>query len=86
MVHRKSGSYKIAVLDLRNGTVQVISSGNMDESPSFSPNGQMIVYASERNDGASTLSSVSVGGNAQQRLSHERDSAREPAWAPFGQN
>jgi len=84
MVHRQSGAYKIAVMDLNSNSIEVISNGRMDESPSFSPNGQMIVYASERNGGASTLNSISVGGNAQQRLSHERDSAREPAWAPFG--
>lgn len=84
MVHRESGAYKIAVMNLDSGSVDIISSGRMDESPSFSPNGQMIVFASERSGGASTLNSISVGGNAQQRLSHERDSAREPAWAPFG--
>ena len=83
MVHRQSGAYKIAVMTLSDNRMSVLSNGGMDESPSFSPNGQMIVYAAERNGGASTLNSISVGGDAQQGLSHERDSAREPAWAPF---
>lgn len=84
MVHGEGNRYRIAVLDLDNGAMQVLTDGPLDESPSFAPNGRMIIYAAEvRNRGV--LAAVSVDGRVKQRLSAREGDAREPVWAPIRQ-
>jgi TolB protein len=82
MVHGDGSRFQIAVLDLKTRALQVLSNGPLDESPSFAPNGRMIIYAAEeRNRGV--LAAVSVDGRVKQRLSAREGDAREPAWAPL---
>ncbi len=81
MVHSNRGDYRIAVMDMATRTVNVLTAGRMDESPSFAPNGTMILYASKKG-GQSILSAVSVDGRMHQKLAFERGEVREPAWAP----
>ncbi len=83
MVHGNGNRYQIAVMDLENGAMQVLTDTSLDESPSFAPNGSMIIYATEsRNKGV--LSAVSVDGRVHQRLVLQEGDAREPVWAPYG--
>jgi TolB protein len=69
------------VQDLDTGVMQVLSQGNLDESPSFAPNGSMIIYASKAGN-RGILATVSVDGNVQQRLALDEGDVREPAWSP----
>jgi TolB protein len=68
-------------MDLAFQTTNVLTAGRYDESPSFSPNSDMILYAS-RKGRASVLSSVSVDGKMQQNLTFDSGEVREPAWSP----
>lgn len=81
MVHGNGGSYRIAVMDIGSRSISELTSGPSDESPSFAPNGSMILYASKKG-GNSFLSAVSVDGKMQQRLQFEGGEVREPAWSP----
>lgn len=45
LVSRVNGDYRIATLDTENDEIRILSSGTLDESPSFAPNGSMIIYA-----------------------------------------
>ena len=77
--------YRIAVLDRRygtNGEVRLISPGNLDESPSFAPNGSMILYAARENQ-RGVLYAVSADARVRQRLVLADGDVREPAWSPF---
>lgn len=82
MVHGSGGSYRIAVLDLKTRALRVLTKGRLDESPSFAPNGSMILYASKE-AGSGQLSAVSFDGRVHQRLRLESGEVREPAWSPL---
>ncbi|ROR29795.1 Tol-Pal system beta propeller repeat protein TolB [Inmirania thermothiophila] len=84
LVNGDGGRYRVAVLELDTGLMRVLTDGTLDESPSFAPNGSMILYAT-RDRGRGVLAAVSVDGRVQQRLVPEAGDVREPAWSPFNQ-
>lgn len=85
MVHRSQGKFRIAVLERETQHFRVLTKGTLDESPSFAPNGRMIIYATEE-EFRGILSAVSVDGRARQRLSFNRGDVREPVWSPYKVN
>ena len=82
MVHGNNGNYRIGYLDLDNGYMNILTNNRLDESPSFSPNGSMIIYATNGQLG-SELAAVSADGSVHQRLAQQDGEVREPAWGPF---
>ncbi len=85
LVHSTGGSYHIAILDLYNSNsyINVLTKGPLDESPSFAPNGSMIIYATTGRRGGQ-LAAISVDGRIKQRLGVDyQGDVREPAWGPF---
>jgi TolB protein len=81
-VTRDGGRFQVALLDLSNQQVQVITDSDRDESPSFAPNGRMILLATVRG-GRGVLSAVSSDGRIRQNLPYAGGDVREPAWGPF---
>ncbi|MEO8018641.1 MAG: Tol-Pal system beta propeller repeat protein TolB [Pseudomonadota bacterium] len=77
-----NGAYRIALQDLTNGTVTVLSKGRQEESPSFAPNGAMLIFAG-RERGQGVLQTVSVDGQTSARLDADAGEVREPVWGPF---
>ena len=61
MVTQDGSNYRIGVQDLASGAVRILSKGRLDASPSFAPNGAMIIYAGIEG-GHSILQRVSVDG------------------------
>ena len=82
MMHALKGKFYIAVQDLETGAVNVLTERGKDESPSFAPNGRLIMYATEQN-GKGIMAAVSVDGNFHQRLGETGIDVREPAWSPI---
>lgn len=81
-VHNSGSGYQIATLDIQSGLFQTVTNGTLDESPSFAPNGQMIMFATEQG-GRGVLGAVSIDGSVVQSLSLDSGSVREPAWSPY---
>jgi len=82
-VTQEDGLYHIATMDLRGrGDVQVLTKGHFDVSPSYAPNGAVIIYAS-RDRGRGVLAMVSADGRVQQRVVSSEGELQEPTWAPF---
>jgi TolB protein len=82
-ITRNSGRFQVALLDFTNQQTQVITDSERDESPSFAPNGRMILLATVLG-GRGVLSAVSADGRFKQRLSAATGGdVREPAWGPF---
>ena len=76
-----AGGNRIAVMVVGSGEIEVLTNGVLDESPTFAPNGRMILYAAtERN--RSALAAVSIDGRFRQRLSIDETGVRDPAWSP----
>jgi len=82
MVHRVGKKYQIGSLNLKTGFTSVLTKGNLDESPTFAPNGSMILYSTK--DGLkSILAAVSSDGKVKQKFRLQGGEVREPAWSPF---
>src|SRR5277367_5015296 len=82
-VTQEDGAYRIAVMDLKGrGDVQVLTKGQFDVSPSYAPNGALIIYAS-RDRGRGVLALVTPDGRVQERLASNEGEVQEPAWSPF---
>lgn len=84
MVHGREGRYRIAVQEVASGQLTILTDGYLDESPSFAPNGRILLYATA-NDNTGVLSVVSVDGRSQHQLTSRGDDIREPAWSPYNQ-
>lgn len=85
IVHRNQNQDqdRIALLDPANGEIFVLSRGSLDESPSFAPNGALIIYAT-RDRGQGVLATVSTDGQIHQRIASPGGAdVREPVWSPF---
>ncbi len=82
LVHSVGNSYHIAILNLENGYISVLTDGPLDESPSYAPNGSMLIYATAGRRGGQ-LAAISVDGRIKQQLGVYQDDVREPAWGPF---
>ena len=82
MVHLDRGSYRIAVMDVDRKEVLVVSAGRQDESPSFAPNSDTLIYAT-RQARNGVLETVTADGLIRQRVSSGGADVREPVWSPF---
>lgn len=82
VVHGEGGAYRIGLLDRASGQVSILTESRMDESPSFAPNGHMILYTTTGARGTA-LAAISVDGSVHQRLALQDGEVREPAWGPF---
>lgn len=83
MVHNDRGNYRIAVMDLERKDVLVLSTGRQDESPSFAPNSDSLIYATRQGRNG-VLETVSADGLIRQKMaSGAGGDVREPVWSPF---
>ncbi|MCP4303084.1 MAG: Tol-Pal system beta propeller repeat protein TolB [Gammaproteobacteria bacterium] len=82
MVHNDRGNYRIAVMDLARKDLSVLSSGRQDESPSFAPNSDILIYAT-RQARNGVLETVSADGLIRQKMASGSGDVREPVWSPF---
>jgi TolB protein len=82
VVHNDRGNYRIAVVDLARAFTQIVTDGRLDESPSYAPNGETLIYAT-REGVRGVLATVSTDGRVRQRISSLEGDVREPAWSPL---
>ena len=80
-IGREDGRFRVELLELASGQTRVLTDTARDESPSFAPNGQSVLYATVQ-DGRGILGAVSLDGKTRARLSESGVDAREPSWGP----
>lgn len=81
LVTGSGGRYHAAIYHLGDSTLQVLTDTSLDESPTFAPNGRIILYAT-RLQGRGVLATVSADGQVRQLLRSPEGDIREPAWSP----
>ncbi len=82
MVYGDQGRYHIALLERESGNLTMLTDNNLDESPSFSPNGRMVLYATTQGN-KGVLYMVSLDGRTKYKLSDQSGDIREPVWGPY---
>jgi TolB protein len=83
VVYGQNNQYRIGVIDAASGALQILTSGKLDESPSFAPNGAQIIYATRGANGRGVLASVTTDGRIQQEIASVAGDVREPVWGPY---
>ena len=80
-VHRENKNFQIAIKYFSENFIRPLTKAQLDESPSISPNGNVIVYAI-KDKGMGLLAGVTLSG-AKFRLPARKGSVREPSWSGF---
>lgn len=73
---------RIVRRDLVSGSTEAISSTFLDESPSISPNGTMVIYSSTKGV-SKVLQLVSADGRFKANLPGAGEQYKFPAWSPY---
>jgi TolB protein len=81
-ISRINGAFKLQVMELATSNVQSVTDTTADESPSFAPNGRLIIYAT-RQGGTEALMTTTLDGKIKARLPGRGGDIREPDWGPF---
>ncbi len=79
------GAFHVAIKSISGTGKDLLSNGQQDESPTLSPNGAMVAYATLKN-GENALAVVSDNAKSRQFLTSPTGDVREPAWSPYLQN
>ena len=82
VVHNDRGNFRIAVMNLEREDLLILSRGRQDESPSFAPNSDTLIYATRQSRNG-VLETVTADGLIRQRVSSGQGDVREPVWSPF---
>ena len=81
-VSRRNDLFQVEVLDIALGQELTVTDTVRDESPSFAPNGRLLLYATEVG-GRGILALASTDGRARARVTGPNGDIREPSWGPF---
>jgi TolB protein len=81
-ISRVGGAFKLHVMELASGNVAAVTDTLADETPSFSPNSRLIMYATLL-QGREALMTTTVDGRIKARLAGQSGDIREPDWGPL---
>jgi len=83
--NNQTGNYEIWVKQKDGQDLQLTRHEAIDARPSWSPDGEAIVFESSRN-GVMNIWRKSIGGGEAIQLTHKKVGARFPVWFAGGQN
>lgn len=84
LVAINNGNQHLVKQDFKSGAVQVLTDSFLDETPSISPNGIMIIYSSTKIGTGSVLQLISTDGRFKSNLmSSGGGKFTFPAWSPY---
>jgi TolB protein len=81
-ISRVSGAFRLHLMDIATGVATALTDTSADESPSFSPNSRLLIYATQQ-QGREALMTTTLDGKIKARLAGQNGDIREPDWGPF---
>lgn len=81
-VNGDKGRYRIALKNAADERMLVLTESELDESPAVSPNGAMVMYATQHKN-RGVLVVISLDSGAAIRLSGSDGRVTDPAWSPY---
>jgi TolB protein len=78
----KGGMFHIGVMRPDGGDERLITRSFMDQSPSWAPNGRVILFAREERGGRSRLLAIDLSGYNQREIATPTE-ASDPDWSPL---
>jgi TolB protein len=75
-------AYRLHLMDLSTGESRPLTDTAADESPSFAPNGKLILYET-RLRGREVLMTSTLDGRIRRELAVRGEDIREPDWGPY---
>jgi TolB protein len=81
-MHSTGGQFYIATQDFQTRQLQVLTEVGWEKKPSYSPNGKIVLFATE-SLGRGILATVSSDGRVKQKMIPQQGDIREPMWGPF---
>ena len=75
-------AYRLHLMDLGTGESRPLTETAADESPSFAPNGKLILYET-RSRGRELLMTSTLDGRRNRELAVQGADIREPDWGPY---
>lgn len=75
-------AYRLHLMDLGTGESRPLTETTADESPSFAPNGKLILYET-RSRGRELLMTSTLDGRRNRELAVQGADIREPDWGPY---
>jgi TolB protein len=84
-VHGNNSNFQIATKKLSSRFIETLTSTSLDESPTISPNGNVIIYATKKGS-KGYLGGITLNGKSRFSLPVKNGSVREPAWSPLVNN
>jgi len=81
-ISRMGGAFKLHVMEMASGTSTAITETSADESPGFSPNSKLLLFATQL-QGREALMTSTLDGKVKARLNGQGGDIREPHWGPF---
>jgi len=82
LISRGGRGHRVSVLDLSKQKWRFLSDSILDESPSFSPNGDMVIYSSRVGKFSKLIALSTDGSMASRKFTLGQGEIREPAWGP----
>jgi TolB protein len=81
-IHSNGYQHKVAEFEIATGDMVILTDNYLDESPSYAPSGNMVIYSYNRYN-KTYLSAVSTNGLFGFKLSDGTKEVREPVWSRF---
>ena len=83
-VRSRNGRYSIGVMNIDGSNERQLTESYLDESPTWSPNGRVILFSRETKgrNGYNEIWSVDLTGQNVQRINTPGKSS-DPAWSPL---